>query len=194
MKFDDVYQTLLETAKKKPSEKLPYKTESNGNVIWTREGGNLEGAPKEVGRGFYCSSNQLKSLEGAPKEVGGNFYCHTNHLKSLKGAPEKVGGNFNCHTNHLKSLEGAPKEVGGNFNCYNNQLKSLEGAPEKVGGEFDCNPNPLKSLKGIPEADSYDLPDGFAEKDARKEVERRKFRKELDKETVETWGDFVDQL
>ena len=151
MKFDTLYESLLE-ATQKPSVNLPYKIDSDGDVRWTRKGGNLE---------------------GAPKEVGGNFHCYSNLLKSLNGAPEKVGGDFYCS---------------------NNQLESLEGAPEKIGGHFYCPGNPLKSLKGIPEASSYTLPGGFMEEDARKEVERRRFRKDLDKETEETWGDFVDQL
>ena len=129
MKFDTLLQNLLE-ATQKPS-KLPYKIDSDGDVWWTRKGGNLE------------------------------------------GAPEKVGGDFSCS---------------------DNQLQSLEGAPEKVGGDFYCDQNPLTSLKGIPEAKRYFLPDGFTEKDAIKEIERRRFRKDLDKETAETWGDFVDQL
>ena len=151
-KFNNLFQNLLEATQKPSSEQLPYRVDSNGNVIWTREGGNLE------------------------------------------GAPEKIGGNFSCSNNHLESLEGAPEKVGGYFDCSGNQLQSLEGAPETVGGNFYCYNNPLKSLKGIPEAENCILPVGFTEKDARKEVERRKFRKELDVETEETWGDFVDQL
>ena len=40
----------------------------------------------------------------------------------------------------------------------------------------------------------YGLPKEFGKEDAKKEVERRKFRKGLDKGTLETFGDFVDQL
>ena len=105
---------------------------TNGMFIWTIVDGyfrvvscnslkSLEGAPKEVGGGFYFDSNKsLNSLEGAPKEVGGDFYCYGCHsLKTLKGAPKEVGEDFSCiNCESLKSLEGAPKEVGGDFSCY----------------------------------------------------------------------------
>ena len=83
---------------------------TNGMFIWTTVDGSFEV--------IYC--NSLKSLEGAPKEVGKGFRCsNCNSLKSLEGAPEKVGGGFYCRScNSLESLEGAPKEVGGNFHCY----------------------------------------------------------------------------
>ena len=113
---------------------------------------------------------------------------------NLEGAPQTVDGSFFCSCTSITSLVGGPEIVNGSFTCHTNRLKSLEGAPEKVGGRFDCRRNPLTSLKGIPEAASYDLPDEFTEEDALKEVERRKFRKGLDKDTEETWGDFVDQL
>ena len=112
---------------------------------------SLEGAPQEVGEGFYCNSNHLKSLKGAPTEVGGNFYCSDNQLTSLKGSPTEVGGIFSCFFNQLTSLEGAPTEVGGDFRCGSNQLTSLEGAPQKVGGDFKCSNNRLTSLKGAPQ-------------------------------------------
>ena len=83
---------------------------TNGMFIWTTVDGYFDCN--------YCRS--LKSLEGAPKEVGKGFRCsNCNSLKSLEGAPEKVGWGFYCHScNSLKSLEGAPKEVGRNFHCY----------------------------------------------------------------------------
>ena len=83
---------------------------TNGMFIWTTVDGFFDV--------IYC--NSLKSLEGAPKEVGKGFRCsNCNSLKSLEGAPEKVGWGFYCHScNSLKSLEGAPKEVGRNFYCY----------------------------------------------------------------------------
>jgi hypothetical protein len=103
---------------------------------------SLEGAPKEVGDGYFsCSNNQLTSLKGAPEKVGGDFYCYNNQLKSLEGAPQQVGGYFDCNNNQLTSLNGAPREVSGYFYCGNNQLTSLEGAPEKVGGNVYCRQN-----------------------------------------------------
>ena len=65
------------------------------------------------------SCNSLKSLEGAPKKVGRHFYCfNCNSLTSLEGAPKEIGGGFYCDfSKSLKSLEGAPKEVGGDFYC-----------------------------------------------------------------------------
>ena len=83
---------------------------TNGMFIWSTVDGYFDCN--------YCRS--LKSLEGAPKEVGKGFRCsNCNSLKSLEGAPEKVGWGFYCHScNSLKSLEGAPKEVGRNFHCY----------------------------------------------------------------------------
>ena len=113
---------------------------------------------------------------------------------NLEGAPESIKKSFVCIKCNLDSLKGAPKWVGGNFYCFENNLTSLEGAPEKVGGSFNCRLNPLKSIRGVPKAEHYILPDGFTEADARKEVERRKFRKDLDKKTVDTWGDFIEQL
>jgi hypothetical protein len=113
---------------------------------------SLEGAPKEVGGGFFCSDNKLTSLEGAPKKVGGGFYCSDNKLTSLEGAPEEVGGHFICSGNKLTSLEGAPKEVGDGFYCNRcNNLTSLKGAPKKVGGCFNCvGCIKLKNLDHLP--------------------------------------------
>ena len=119
---------------------------------------SLEGAPQIVGKGFYCFNNQLTSLEGAPHTVGGNFDCSDNYLISLEGAPQKVDGDFNCNENQLSSLEGAPREVTGHFSCNNNQLTSLKGAPQEVGKSFDCSNNRLTSLKGAPQTvgESFD--------------------------------------
>ena len=93
---------------------------------------------------FNCYDNNLTSLEGAPKYVGRNFYCgDNNELASLEGAPKYVGGSFWCgDIPKLTSLEGAPERVDGDFTCYNNELTSLDGAPEYVGGYFDCRNNP----------------------------------------------------
>ena len=101
---------------------------------------------------FNCSKLGLTSLEGAPKIVGKGFYCYYNKLTSLKGAPTEVSGNFDCSGNQLTSLEGAPTEVGGSFDCHNNQLTSLKGAPKTVGRDFNCRNNlDLHSLEGIGE-------------------------------------------
>ena len=111
---------------------------------------SLKGAPKEVGRNFYCYNNQLTSLEGAPQKVGGEFNCFSNQFTSLEGAPREVGGSFNCSWGQLTSLEGAPNYVGSDFLCYKNQLSSLKGAPQKIKGWFDCSENCLTSLEGAP--------------------------------------------
>ena len=171
MKFDILVEGFFSSLLK-PTEK-PYVVSSNGNVTWTRTKGNLKGAPEEVEGNFDCSRNDLQSLEGAPKKVRGSFYCSQNRLTTLKGSPYTVGEDFYC---------------------YSNLIVSLEGAPEEVGGEFNCESNPIKSLKGIPEATVYELPQGFTEKDAHKETERRKFKKGLDTETIDTFGDFVGEL
>ena len=195
MKFDALFQDLLEATQKSSKGELPYKSDADGDLVWTRRGGNLEGAPKEVMGGFYCANNQLVSLEGAPKTVGGSFVCFANHLKDLKGAPEKVGRDFSCNDNFIESLEGAPKEVGRDFFCSGNLLQNLEGAPEVIRGRvFACTRNPLTSLRGIPNAETYSLPEGFTEKDASKELRRRKFESNLDSETLSTFGDFVSEL
>ena len=92
------------------------------NCSWHNNLKSLEGAPRKVGRDFWCNScKNLKSLEGAPKEVGGDFICtDCKKVESLKGAPEKVNKGFYCNNcTNLKSLEGAPKEVGGDFCSYN---------------------------------------------------------------------------
>ena len=111
---------------------------------------NLKGAPREVGRSFYCESNLLTSLEGAPQKVGGGFYCDNNKLTNLKGAPQEVGGGFYCDNNMLTNLEGAPVEVGDNFYCRENQLTTLKGGPREVGEGFFCSDNQLTSLEGAP--------------------------------------------
>jgi hypothetical protein len=133
---------------------------------------SLEGAPKIVRGGFYCSNNNLTTLEGAPEVVEEsfffcsynyllsslkgapkkvkNFYCDNSGLTSLEGAPEIVEGQFNCSYNKLTTLKGAPKKVK-SFYCANNQLVTLEGAPEIVEGTFVCSSNyKLTSLKGAP--------------------------------------------
>ena len=105
---------------------------------------------------FNCSGLGLKSLKGAPKEVGKSFWCFKNKLTSLKGAPQTVGRDFGCSGNQLTSLEGAPQKVDGCFYCNNNQLTSLEGAPQEVNGWFDCTNNPnLHSLDGIGKVKFY---------------------------------------
>ena len=116
------------------------------------------------------------------------------NTSSLAGAPRGVKGSFSCVQASLERLEGGPVEVEGNYACYGNHLTDLEGAPEKIGGIFICWGNPLKSLKGIPEARGYGLPPPFADGDALKEVARRKLEKSLDKDTVETFGDFISEL
>lgn len=35
----------------------------------------------EVGRDFDCSFNKLTSFKGAPKKVGRNFYCKGNRVE-----------------------------------------------------------------------------------------------------------------
>ena len=190
MNFETLFQSLLEATQ---ASALPYTTDTEGNVRWAREGGNLVGAPEKVGGDFNCYSIQLESLEGAPEKVGGDFNCFDNRLLSLEGAPREVGRSFYCTDNQIQSLEGAPEKVGGYFYCSHNQLQSLEGAPKEVGS-FICFDNPLKSLKGVPKAKSYILPEGFTEKDAKKEVAHRGFEKGLDAETRDTFGDFVAEL
>jgi hypothetical protein len=59
----------------------------------------------DVGGGFSCANNQLKSLKGAPKSVRGSFYCTNNQLKSLEGAPKNIGGDFYCGNNAVKFTE-----------------------------------------------------------------------------------------
>jgi len=112
---------------------------------------SIEGAPQEVGRGFYCSYNQLTSLEGAPQKVGRGFNCSGNNLTSLEGSPQEVGEDFDCSYNSLKSLVGAPQKVRGAFICRKNKLKSLVGSPQEVGGYFDCSDSNLTSLEGSPQ-------------------------------------------
>ena len=128
------------------------------------------------------------------RKIGDNFHWTKMGAKNLVGVPQLVKGNFYCNGTDLQSLKGAPKVVGGDFACDNNDLETLEGAPEEIGGRFTCYGNHLKSLEGIPKAASYFLPNGFKEEDARKEVEKRRFRKGLDKETLGTFGDFIDEL
>ena len=168
-------QRLLEEAYKKVVDPgLPYYFGEGGDCIWTRKKGDLQGAPEVVEGSFRCVGHGLTRLKGAPREVGGGFFCHSNRLRTLEGAPQKVGGDFFCD---------------------NNDLESLEGAPEKVGGLFSCCFNPsLKSLEGIPEAADHEVPFGFGEKDVQKELEKRRFRQSLDKDTLDTFGDFVAEL
>ena len=95
-----------------------------------------------------CHTNRLTSLEGAPREVGGGFWCTGNKLTSLVGAPQIVGGDFRCNYNKLTSLEGLPGgfSVGGDFDCCHNELTSLEGAPQVAEDDFDCRYNPVSAL------------------------------------------------
>ena len=175
-------------------EVLPYSKGKRG-IRWTRKGGDLRGAPRNVVGNFDCNSCKLDSLEGGPHSVTGFFDCTDNQIETLKGAPKKTGGYFGCSGNHLLDLEGAPQEVGGDFYCTGCTLDSLEGAPPVLpDGAFHCSHNPLTSLKGIPKAAHYDLPDGFKQADAEKEVQRRELVQGLDKETASTFGDFVAEL
>ena len=143
----------------------------------------------------------FRSLSGAAHETVPPYVVHPDGYVvwdreggNLEGAPAEIEGSFYCNSHQLQSLEGSPSKVQGHFDCSYNQLESLEGAPEKVEGCFSCHHNPLTSLRGIPEASEYMLPVGFKAKDARKEVERRKFNKGLDPETLNAFGDFVAEL
>ena len=172
---------------------LPYTSDTPGDVEADR-------------RRLHCRIMKFKALyesilkEAKPPselpyvvdELG--FVTWTKSTNNLKGAPRAVKRSFGCQRCELDSLEGGPEVVIGNYNCANNHLVNLEGAPSKIGGRFICRSNPLKSLTGIPEAESYELPDGFTERDARKEVARRKFEKSLDPETFKAFGDFVAEL
>ena len=105
------------------------KSLTNGMFVW-----------KNVAGDFSCYCGSLTSLKGAPKKVGRNFYCHyCDSLKTLEGAPEKVGGNFYCHyCESLISLKGAPEEVRWNFYCrYCSSLTSHELPPTtKIKGKI----------------------------------------------------------
>ena len=171
MKFDSLVESILGEAQK-PNRK-PYHFEAEVHVIWSRKGGNLEGAPRVVQGTFQADDARLDSLQGGPRVVKGSFFCDGNKLTSLEGAPEIVGQSFFC---------------------YSNNLKTLEGAPDRVEEMFNCNNNPLESLKGISEAKHYHLPEGFTEEDARKEVAKRRFEQSLDKDTKDTFGDFIGEL
>lgn len=97
---------------------------TNGTFVWT------------IVNGFFIIRfcNSLKSLEGAPKEIGRNFYCSgCDSLTSLEGAPKKVRGSFYCSfCDSLTSLEGAPKEVGRSFECTDCKTKFTEEDVRKV--------------------------------------------------------------
>ena len=209
-------QQLLEEAYDQVT--VPYKIDpTSGHVEWLREGGDLQGAPEVVEGNFSCRRKSLESLEGGPRVVKGDFGCDHNKLKNLKGGPQVVGKRYWCGFNLLRSLDGAPKEVGGGFSCSQSCLRSLEGAPRKVGGDFHCYSNSMKTLKGGPEevkglydcspnvdlvslegiavgANAYIIPEQFNDEDLKKAFERSKFEKGLDKDTLDTFGDFVDEL
>ncbi len=54
---------------------------------------NLKKIPVKFGRvrgGFDCSSNSLTSLQGAPKEVGDDFDCSTNEKEFSEQDVKKV--------------------------------------------------------------------------------------------------------
>ena len=172
-KFDALIESLLSEASAVSGEKL-YSHESPESLRWLRKGGNLKGAPKDVKGYFNCSYRHLDTLWGGPETVGEGYYCQYNALINLIGAPAGT--------------------IKGNFDCSHNCLETLDGAPELVEEYFDCDHNPLKSLAGVPEAKSYFLPQKFTPAGARKEVARRKFEKGLDKETADTFGDFVNEL
>ena len=129
-----------------------------------------------------------------PYTEGGSNVWWERRGGNLEGAPKRVVRHFWCDSRRLSSLKGGPEEVGEAYDCSFNNLKTLEGAPEKIGGGFYCSNRSLKSLKGIPEAKGYTLPGGFSEKDAKREVERRKLEKGLDTETIDTFGDFIEEL
>ena len=172
-KFDALIESLLSEASVASREKL-YSHGSPESLRWLRKGGNLNGAPKDVKGYFDCSYRHLDTLWGGPKTVGEGYYCQYNALINLIGAPAGT--------------------IKGNFDCSHNCLETLDGAPKLVQGTFDCFANPLASLRGIPEARGYILPLRFRVEDALKEVARRKFEQGLDKDTLNTFGDFVAEL
>jgi hypothetical protein len=93
----------------------------------------------EVTGDFNCSgqSQWFISLQGAPRTVGRDFYCNFNRkLTTLEGAPLKVGRNFFCKYNNLKNLVGGPLEVKGSYDVTGNNLSSLKGAPVILEGAF----------------------------------------------------------
>lgn len=103
---------------------------------------------RNVTGSFSIGENSLTSLDGCPKYVGRGFYCSYNHLTSLKGGPESVGGEFYCAANKLTSLEGCPERIGGVLYCAENHLTSLRGFPEMVE-DFDCHQNPVYEVYSI---------------------------------------------
>ncbi len=75
---------------------------TNGTFVWT------------IVNGFFIVRfcNSLKSLEGAPKEIGRNFYCSgCDSLTSLEGAPKEIGGNFECTDCKTKFTEEDVRKV-----------------------------------------------------------------------------------
>lgn len=93
----------------------------------------------EVTGDFVCSgqSQSFTSLQGAPRTVGRDFYCSFNRkLTTLEGSPYKVGRNFICKYNDLKNLVGGPLEVKGNYDVTGNSFSSLKGAPVILEGDF----------------------------------------------------------
>ena len=54
---------------------------------------------------FSCFYNNLTTLEYAPKEVGGGFYCSSNNLLDVEALVKcRIGGNLDIDNNPIFNL------------------------------------------------------------------------------------------
>jgi len=114
---------------------------------------SLEGSPKNVPGGVYCSHNYLTDLEGCPKSVRALDAAH-NRLKTLKGCPTFVQNGLILDHNNLKSFDvSEPIKLRSGIQLSNNKISSLEGIHKKIismEGFIRLNFNPVKShLLGV---------------------------------------------
>ena len=157
---EDFYVTVqgnVNLNQKLSVKKLPVKFKTVDGFFDISNNGliSLEGCPKIVTGGFYCSKNNLASLFEGPTDVG-DFDCSFNQLKNLSYAPKEVKGNFDCSNNQINSIKGMPRTIKGFFKCSNNKLVTLKGGPKYVETIFDCSENIIERLIGGPVSVGHD--------------------------------------
>ena len=112
-------------------------------------------------------------------------------IKSLNGLPNTMD-KLEIELCNLPSLNGIPKSIR-ILRLDRTNLKDFRGAEDTVVEQLVGWNNKFTSIKGIPKANDYSI-NKFTDKQIQKEIENRKFVKNLDKETKEDWGGIIDEL
>ena len=121
------------------------------------------------------------------------------HISDMKGLPENLDSLVISDTD-IADLKGLPKHLSSIHILRNFKLTSFRGGEfTVVAKEFKChdnwiNNNPSeRALQGIPIAASYRV-DGFTDEQIQAAKKNSEVMSSLDKDTKDTFGDFMSEL